>query len=257
MVQAACPNSTVCTDFPQRPARNDQATLKMHYRWFSSNPPARIAFAALSLWTLAAVAFFGCKSIPPGGTIIETVPLGTVVDQFNRMQEENAEPAKFIVYMHEFELNKPIEPSPGDKDNPAYQYLRNQKARGFRLSPYGQDHVKQIARQLQAGNIQSVVVERSNTSKLKNSLYRYPVNYNDELDRQRRAIVVEALTMLGLDNAEEVVVVAPAYPAGLSSDQAAQAYQATLNGSSSSGNRNGQAGGQSGGQAGGGVGGFF
>ena len=32
--------------------------------------------------------------------------LGTKVDQLNQMQEENAEASKFVIYQHEFELNK-------------------------------------------------------------------------------------------------------------------------------------------------------
>ena len=57
--------------------------------------------AGLCLMVLA-----GCRALPPGGSPITPMPLGSVVDEANRMQEENAEPAKFIVYVHEFELNK-------------------------------------------------------------------------------------------------------------------------------------------------------
>jgi len=49
----------------------------------------------------------GCQVQPPGGLPIQADLLGTVVDQANKTQEENAEASKFIIYMHEFEANTP------------------------------------------------------------------------------------------------------------------------------------------------------
>jgi len=46
---------------------------------------------------MAMLLAIGCRALPPGGSPITPIPLGSVVDDVNRMQEENAEPAKFIV----------------------------------------------------------------------------------------------------------------------------------------------------------------
>ena len=48
----------------------------------------------------------GCKGIPKA-LPPQPNPLGTTVDQIWQQQEDNAEPAKFTIYMHEFELNQP------------------------------------------------------------------------------------------------------------------------------------------------------
>jgi len=53
--------------------------------------------------------------------------LGTKVDQLMQTQEENAEASKFVIYQHEFELNKSREGEMG---------------RGIRLNEYGEDHVQ-------------------------------------------------------------------------------------------------------------------
>lgn len=212
--------------------------------------------------TVIALLSLGCRLQPPGGTPIEPGLLGTVVDQANRTQEENAEAAKFIVYMHEFEPNTPnhAELLRGEAALPdEFKYQTQDRIQGFRLNPDGQDHVRQIARYLIANqSIYSgeeyvphrlVVVERSDTSKRWRTVHRFPVHYNDELDAARRNVVVSALTALGVANADEIVVVAPAFPEGLNSDEASQAYGRGFN-------YRGQIGGGFGGGGGGGLGGF-
>ncbi len=198
---------------------------------------------------------FGCRSQAPGGAPITPTPLGSIVDQANRMQEENAEPAKFIVYAHEFELNKPFELPIEMASGESHEGVPKHFLRGFRLNQAGQDHVRRLAFELQRGTFDKIVVERSQTSKKWNSLYRYPVNWNAELDEQRRQIIVSALTALGVTEADLKVVVAPAYPFGLDSDEAAQAYQQLFSGGQQNGT-NGSGGNQSASGGGGGIGGF-
>ena len=195
----------------------------------------------------------GCNIQPPGGMPLKPMNLGSVVDRVNRQQEENAEAAKLIVYMHEFEPNtrKHAELLQGEsKVSSEFEYEVEDEPTGFRLTPKGQDHVRQIARILNRTNqvntngqiaqsSRSVIVERSNTSKHWNTLHRYPVHYNDELDETRRRIVVNALYALGVYYAEQMVVVGPAYPEGLNANEAASAYNIQFNnfGQGQGGNR--------------------
>lgn len=155
-----------------------------------------------------------------------------------RQQEENAEPAKFIIYSHEFELNRP---GPDGR------------ARGWRLNEYGEDHLKQIASSLKQGVDFPVVVERSQTSTRTGSEHQYPVHFDQELDQRRRKVVVAALELLGVVPADPLVVISPSFAEGLSGAEAARAYSRGYNSSGGGGAGGGGAGG--GGGVGGGVGG--
>jgi hypothetical protein len=169
----------------------------------------------------------------------EPAMLGAEVDELNRAQEENAEPAKFIVYQHEFALNDVVE---------------GVNTGGIRLNDYGEDHVKRIADQLKCGAPWPVVVERSQTSARTETEFHYPVHYNPELDMRRREVVVRALVQMGVPDAEQRVVVAPSFAQPLTSEEAAAAYYR-----GTWGNRGGGFGGGFGGFGGGfggGLGGF-
>lgn len=189
-------------------------------------------------WTLAVLAagLVGCQNGPP----IEPAPplmLGASIDELNRVQEENAEAAKYVIYQHEFEPNFVKE---------ANQYD------GWRLNEDGEDHVKQIAANLLRGDDLPVVVERSRTSVDPRTNYLYPVHLNEDLDEKRRRVIVASLSALGVQDADSRVVVAPAFSEGLTSGEAAAAYQR----STYSGSRGGGMG--MGGYGGGvGVGGGF
>ncbi len=206
----------------------------------------------------------GCRVQPPLGSPIEPIGLGAIVDETNRMQEENAEAAKFIVYMHEFELNTPNHASEirgGTTVTDEFDYRVEDQLQGFRLSPSGQDHVRQIARFLtsvqghdsESHSDRLVVVERSDTSKRWGTLHRYPIHFNDELDETRRRVVVNALTALGVLDADQFVVVAPTFPYGLNSQEAATAYGQMFSGFQNQG----RLGGGSFAGGAGGLGGFF
>jgi hypothetical protein len=146
--------------------------------------------------------------------------LGTPVDELMKTQEDNAELAKFVIYMHEFELN-----GTG----------HDGRVLGYRLTPYGQDHVRRIAENLKTGQGvpafgPQVIVERSETSAQPGTEFGYPIHFNDQLDQQRRQVVVQVLTALGVPDAEPRVVVAPSFSHGLTSDEAARAYGASNQG---------------------------
>ena len=210
----------------------------------------------------------GCRLQPPGGAPLQPGPLGSVVDEANRTQEENAEAAKFIIYMHEFEPNTPNH-AELFREQPAiageFEFQTQDRVEGFRLNPAGQDHVRQIARSLIATQSHEsdpnyvpyrlVVVQRSDTSKRWQTVHRNPVHFNDKVDQARRQVVVNALTLLGVSYAEQTVVVAPAFPEGLNASEASEAYSRGFNYRSGL-NGSGNFGGGGGGFGGGGFGGF-
>lgn len=137
---------------------------------------------------------------------IAATPLGTISDSIWQNQEHNAEASEFVVYQHEFQLN------------------------GARLNTYGEDHVKQIALRLSQGQNFPVVVERSNTTARANTEYQYPVHPNPQLDLRRRDVLVRALAAMGVGDAEQRVVVAPAFAEGYRANEAIRAYQRGING---------------------------
>jgi|GEM_PF-889082 len=141
-------------------------------------------------------------------------------------QEDRAEASKLVIYDHEFKL------------------------RSDRLNMAGEDHVKQIAAMIHSGVQLPVVIERSMNDNSKGK-HNYPVHPNPELDNQRREIIVASLNHLGIANANEMVVVAPAFAEAASGTEAENAYASGLTGSRSSGAFGGGFGGGSGG-----VGGF-
>lgn len=231
----------------------------------SHESPSNAAFLSLPNWTtivrtiltlFAAIGISGCRSTPPAGSPIQPNPLGSVVDEANRIQEQNAEEAKFIVYVHEFELNEPkkkIRNPWRDDDREKLGIVQEKRLKfdetrpsGYRLNDYGMEHVRRIASVLLASvdedsSRHEVIVERSESSKHWDTLHHYPVHFNERLDEERRQVVVVALEILGVEMADSIVKVAPAFPEGLTSIEAAQAYQSTRFGNS--GNRGGGGGG--------------
>lgn len=93
---------------------------------------------------LGLLSLFGCCSTKYA-MVNAPAPLGTETDQIMMQQEYNAEAAKFVLYMHEFELNRIDEQG---------------RERGWRLNDDGEDHLKQIAASIQTGVDYPVVVER-------------------------------------------------------------------------------------------------
>lgn len=175
----------------------------------------------------------GCYSPGTLASVSPPPPLGSAIDELNRVQEDNAEASKFILHQHEFELNR----------------LENGRmVAGHRLNEYGEDHVKKIAEQLRRGVRYPVVVERSQTSIKPGTKYEYPVHFNPELDDIRREVVATALQSMGIADADQRVVVAPSAAQSIEDLEAEGAFYR--------GQVYGGAGGYGGGM-GGGVGGGF
>jgi len=118
-------------------------------------------------------------------------PLGQVTDSFWETQQTNGEASDFIFYDHEFE---------GETDT---------------LTDGGKKHLLQVAMRMRHVPF-PVVVEQG----LHN---RHP-----DLDRWRRATVVNELMQLGVDTAEERVVVAPAIARGITALEGEAAYYGLL-----------------------------
>lgn len=165
--------------------------------------PMKFKPATASACILTAVALVmasGCQGWKQFYQQPTAAPMGTLSDPVWQNQERNAEMADFIIYEHEF------------RDHVEY------------LNTAGEDHVKQIAARLSSGQDAQVVVERSSMSPRKNTEYHYPVHPNPELDMRRRDIVVRSLVMMGIQDADERVVVAPSFAQGLEGPQAEAAY---------------------------------
>ncbi len=131
--------------------------------------------------------------------------LGAQSDEIWMKQEVGAEASDFVVYQHEFNLNT------------------------TRLNMAGEDHVKEIASRLIAGQDFPVVIERSMTAVRENTEFEYPVHPNPELDMQRRAVIVRALAAMGVTEVEPRVLVAPAMAEGVKATEAEAAYINALN----------------------------
>jgi hypothetical protein len=135
------------------------------------------------------------------------VSLGSQSDAIWQNQEANAEMSDFVVHQHEFQ-----------KDTEW-------------LNTGGEDHVKQVATRLLAGQDAQVVVERSMASARLDTQHQYPVHPNPELDMRRREIIVRSLTAMGIADADERVVVAPAFAQGFTGSEAEAAYYSGMSGS--------------------------
>ena len=156
---------------------------------------------------------------------LQPMPQGTLSDPIWQQQEENAEASDFVVHEHEWVGNS------------------------SQLNPAGMDHVKQIAARLGAVPF-PVIIERSTMSVAPGSRHQFPVNGHEELDMERREFVSRSLKTLGVNHADERVVVAPALTPGFEGFEGEQAYESGFSG------QNGVGGGLSTGVNGGFGGGF-
>jgi hypothetical protein len=134
-------------------------------------------------------------------------PLGTLSDPVWKNQEANAERSDFVMHEHEFIDN------------------------GEFLNTLGEDHLKQIAARIVAGQDSQVIVERTRNFARPDTEYKYRVHTNPEMDMRRREIVVRALAAMRVSDADSRVVIAPdlapEYRAG---EQAATDYSDLLGG---------------------------
>jgi len=121
-------------------------------------------------------------------------PVGQVTDAHWETQQTNAEAADFIFYDHEFEGTT------------------------ARLTPAGRKHLWQIALRLEHVPF-PIVIEES------------PGARNPQLDVARRREVLGQLTQLGVQVVDPRVVIAPAFPEGLSALEGEAAYYSITNNS--------------------------
>ena len=129
----------------------------------------------------------GCQQMYSGAQFDRPFPLGAVSDAFWETQQTNAEAADFIFYHHEF------------------------RAKTAELAPGTKRHLESVALRLEHVPF-PVVIEQSQHN-------RYP-----KLDAKRRQIIVEHLTRMGVQDAENRVIVAPSFVLGYSATEATQAY---------------------------------
>ncbi len=165
------------------------------------NRSIRLAVAAAGL---AALPFSGCQAWKDFYQRPTPAALGTNSDQVWQRQEANAERSDFVVYQHEFKLGTD------------------------RLNMAGEDHVKKIAARLHAGQAEKVIIERSMMSAREDTANGYPVHPNPELDMRRREIVARCLEAMGIPDADQYVVVAPALAIGHTGNEAEAAYGQAL-----------------------------
>lgn len=137
----------------------------------------------------------------------DTVPLGSISRAHWHTMEANGEASDFVIHRNEFVDNS------------------------SELSPYGRDHVAEIAARMSSSPF-PVLVQRSYN------------NSDPELDAVRRQLVVRVLTDLGNADADQRTVVSQPYTNGLNSTEGAQDYgrfvrSRQFSSSASSGSRGG------------------
>ena len=133
-------------------------------------------------------AWCGAKHYPRGRYAIpDVIPLGAVNRAHWHMMETNGEAGDFVIYRNEFVDNS------------------------SELTPYGRDHIMEIAARMPSAPF-PVLVQRT----LHNS--------DPELDHIRRDIVVRVLTDLGNQDADQRTVVSQPYSNGINSMEGEQDY---------------------------------
>lgn len=128
-------------------------------------------------------------------------PLGYTVDPYFKIQESHGEASDFVLHEHEFQRDR------------------------VRLNTGGEDHLTQIAVRLHEGAHYPVIVERHRFAVKEGTEFEYPVHEDSELDRQRRDLVVQALTAMGVPDADRRVVVAPRITEGHFDFEAQRVFQ--------------------------------
>jgi len=132
-----------------------------------------------------------CPKVAKGPGYDRPFPLGQVTDAHWETQQANAEAADFIFYDHEFEGATP------------------------RLTPAGKKHLMQVALRLDHVPF-PVVVEES------------PDRRAPDVDAMRRKALLASLSELGVEGVEDRVVVAPAFPEGLTASEGEAAYYSSF-----------------------------
>ncbi|MEZ6031720.1 MAG: hypothetical protein R3C17_01330 [Planctomycetaceae bacterium] len=132
-------------------------------------------------------ASWGSGSAASRAQVPDVLPLGSVSRAHWHAMQTNGEAADFVMYRNEFVDNS------------------------SELSPYGRDHIAEIAARMPSTPF-PIIVQRSWN------------NADPELDQVRRDIVVRVLTDLGNQDANQRVVVSQPYSNGINSMEAEQDY---------------------------------
>ncbi len=180
----------------------------------------RTHMKSLKTWQLFAIAalsgaFSGCLSGNRSMAIPDIIPLGVINRAHWHTMETNGEASDFVIHRNEFVDNS------------------------TELSPYGRDHIMEIAARMPSTPF-PVLVQRSDN------------NSDPELDAVRRNLVVRVLTDLGARDAEQRTVVSQPYSKGINAREGERDYN-RFRSSQSNGNNNGNGNGNGGN---GGNGGF-
>jgi hypothetical protein len=109
-------------------------------------------------------------------------PIGTISDPIWQTQEANAEASDFVIYENEWDGNSAV------------------------LTDSGKSHVKQIATRAIEQRF-PIIVEKSSRTRLPDTQFQFPIHNDPQLDIVRRSLIVEALIVLGIDDADSRVVV--------------------------------------------------
>jgi hypothetical protein len=140
------------------------------------------------LLTAMAVLCCGCDSCWPSRCgVPDRYPLGSVNRAHYQTMEANAEAADFILHRNEF-VGETTE-----------------------LTPYGKDHILEIAARARCAPF-PILVERSEN------------NSNPTLDDRRRSTLAQALVGKGVTDAQERTIIAPAYGKGFTGAEAEANY---------------------------------
>lgn len=141
-------------------------------------------------------------------SVPDVLPLGSVTRAHWHAMQTNGEAADFVMYRNEFVHNS------------------------SELSPYGRDHIAEIAARMPSTPF-PVLIQRSQN------------NADPELDQIRRDLVVRVLTDLGNQDANQRVVVSQPYSNGINSMEGEQDYGSfrRIRGGGNNGGNNGGGGG--------------
>lgn len=181
-------------------------------RAFAARPIARDPRARILMASVGWLGLFICgcatgNAVDTGPAHDRPFPLGATSDALWETQQTNAEAADFIFYDHEF------------------------VGESAELAPAAKQHLEQIALRLEHVPF-PIVIEQTDSEA------------NRRLDLARRKAIVGHLARMGLPNAGPRVVVAPAFPEGITAIEAQNSYRSIIsNGSQNFGRRFGGAGG--------------
>lgn len=144
---------------------------------------------------------------PHGPPHDRPLPVGQVTDSHWETQQTNAEADDFIFYDHEF------------------RYDTEHQVDTAQLSPRTKKKLEQVALRLEHVPFPVVIEELPRDHDAARNRQK------GLLEQARRQTIVEQLNRMGITNADERVVIANAFPEGITGIEAEQSYSTILGGS--------------------------